>query len=117
MIDMNKTSAQKRKPGRPPKVKTRAEEGEEDSARLHETPRKDGPFVFKSKYREDVVWLESPREERRPDGSRFVSPGEKLEFHRNTKTIYDPLTAQKLRDKIKEQTELGNPLHIVETTP
>ena len=127
MINMNKSPAKRR--GRSPKkaptmddMKKQMEDvAVEEGAKQAETFQKaaeagDGPFVFKSKYREDIVWLETPREEKRPDGGRFVSPGKKAEFHRNTWTTHDPLEAQLLRDKIDERKG-RDPYHIVETTP
>lgn len=74
-----------------------------------------GPWVFKSKYREDRVTLKKPRKVKYDDGSVFVDAGEYAEFHRNTWTTDDAVKARKLREMIEERKD-KDPLHIVETT-
>lgn len=122
MIDMSQAT---KKRGRPPKKKlseemaelraSRAQEGEEQAERLQQLPEKEGPFVFKSKYREDIVTLVTPRKIKHADGSTFIDPGKFAEFHRNTWTTHDPYEAQLLREKIEARRDT-DPLHIVETT-
>ena len=93
----------KPKRGRPPKVK------------VEETVPSDVTWIFKSKFREDVVNLRKGYKERNPDGSTTFHAGYDAEFHRNTWPTKDPVLAQLLRDKIEERKNL-NPLHIIETT-
>lgn len=93
-----------------------ADKGAEQAAQFQRAAQgPKGPFVFKSKFREDVVTLVTPTKVKHADGSTFVDPGKFAEFHRNTWTTEDPLEAQMLRDKIEER-KLNDPLHIVETT-
>jgi hypothetical protein len=104
--------------GRPPKKKVAPQEPVEtvSDPLMPRTPEKStGSFVFKSKFREDVVTLDHPKKTKHADVSTFIDPGKFAEFHRNTWTTEDPFLAQKLRDKIEERRN-HDPLHIVETT-
>ena len=106
----------KAKRGRPPKVQAPEVSEATSEGSVASVDEKGPPWIFKSKYTEDVIWLKPPRRELRPDGSVFIDPGMKSEFHKNTRITSDSLEAQLLRSKIKEAEQLGAPLNIVETT-
>lgn len=114
MIDLSK-SEQKRR-GRPPKKAEEAVKAEAPMQQASSKKNGDGPFKFKSKYREDIVWLKTPRRELRPDGSVFIDPGVKAEFHRNDWVTEDKLHAKMMRGHIEDAAKAGRPMHIVEIT-
>lgn len=74
-----------------------------------------GPWVFKSKYKEDRVRLKAAEIVMEPNGSKRTVPAVVAEFSRNTWTTEDPELAALLRKKI-ESREPRNPLGVVETT-
>ena len=130
MIDLSKSLSFGKQRGRPQGKKKQASakdpepaptavdisEGAEKAATFQKAAESgDGPFIFKSKFREDVVTLVTPIKTKHADGSTFVDPGKFAEFHRNTWTTQDPVSAQQLRQKIEERKD-HDPLHIVETT-
>jgi len=128
VIDLSQKQSAPKRRGRPPKKtlkeemaelrSVRAEDGEKavETIQKASESKKEGPFVFKSKYTEDVITLVTPRKIKYEDGTQFVDPGKFATFHRNTWTTYDAVEAQLLRNEIEKGIKLGNPLHIVETT-
>ncbi len=73
-------------------------------------------FVFKSKYKEDVVTLKKGVKTVAPDGRMDVQPAVTAEFHRFTWATDDDDKASILRGFIAARFKDGTPLHILETT-
>lgn len=107
----------KAKRGRPPKVQAPevSQAAPEGSSTPVTEPKKEGPFIFKSKFADDRITLKKPRKIKYDDGTMFVDPGVFAEFHYHTWMTDDPMLAEILRKKIEERKDV-NPLNIVETT-
>lgn len=73
-------------------------------------------YVFKSKYKEDVVTLKKGKKEKFPDGTMDIVAPVAAEFHRFTWATDDSDLAEKLRNIIANRLKSGTPIHILETT-
>lgn len=73
-------------------------------------------YVFKSKFKEDVVTLKKGKKSALPDGTMNVEAPQTADFHRFTWATDDPEDAEKLRNIIERRLASGTPIHILETT-
>ena len=73
-------------------------------------------YVFKSKYKEDVVTLKKGKKDKFPDGTMDIVAPIAAEFHRFTWATDDADLALILRNNIAKRLKQGSPLHILETT-